>query len=732
MRSIQLCFAIGLALLLALAVSSLAFAQEGETIPGPGPFNTYVEPSQVTADDGGSWELGVEGTAGNLTAATAAERAGMQSWLNGWFTTRFVFSEGSSWEEDFKRSSRGGTENSWLDSVDLMFYVGHGSPGLFTFDNASHDDGTLNSSIDCDTSWGDNDNEWLALTSCQVLADSGLGGMAQCMNRQHLILGFVTNASAHNNYWDTQAYHFGRYLRYGYNMTQSWFNACDIAQRYRTARVVAEETACFNDNPYFSSVCADSYDSDYYWYTHACGTASASQVPSELFGGELPVFKVAPYSLEEATADFNHLGGVFSVPVTPTLQAAGLLEGPGITPTVPVSTPFLVATTGSSALQMDQTSGLYQFTDLNALWNDQQAQQAIAVAAASPNYISQDDAKAIADAFLNQNGLLDSGAQFFEVTQDTVGNLGKGLVSASAVAEAEVPSNNQVLYTRVLTGAAVTAAGATQEISFTVVGPGAKLKVYLPTTAPVGAASVLDTPPIGAQGGWRDVELLVNAATGEQVMTMILPEATIKELYLALDDAVTLNTVPISVSARVIQTATLSYWEMVAGASQGELIPAYELSVLLTDANTNEQVQELVYVPASAKYMRPLAKILDAPTVAQTGGVTLTVNAADATKTLQENGQGAFDFVMGYNGAAGTYLYKWYLGGVEDGNQIPNCSTKTCTFVVPYIDPTKDPQFTLNLVVIDSESPNQSEGTDAANILVQPATYLPTIQTKGQ
>jgi len=154
--------------------------------------------------------------------------------------------------------------------------------------------------------------------------------------------------------------------------------------------------------------------------------------------------------------------------------------------------------------------------------------------------------------------------------------------------------------------------------------------------------------------------------------------------------------------------------------------------VLLTDANTNEQVQELVYVPASAKYMRPLAKILDAPTVAQTGGVTLTVNAADATKTLQENGQGAFDFVMGYNGAAGTYLYKWYLGGVEDGNQIPNCSTKTCTFVVPYIDPTKDPQFTLNLVVIDSESPNQSEGTDAANILVQPATYLPTIQTKGQ
>ncbi len=115
----------------------------------------------------------------------------MWYWLNGWFTQRYSYNESSAWERDFKRSALGGTESYYIDAVDLQFYVGHGSPGRFTFDNANWTDSTLQAPGDCDTAWGDGDNEWLALTSCQVLADSAIGSMAQCMNRQHLILGFV-------------------------------------------------------------------------------------------------------------------------------------------------------------------------------------------------------------------------------------------------------------------------------------------------------------------------------------------------------------------------------------------------------------------------------------------------------------------------------------------------------------------------------------------------------------
>ncbi|MFM7581700.1 MAG: DUF6345 domain-containing protein, partial [Caldilinea sp.] len=182
--------------LLALALAQVALAQQEPATAQPG---------SATADDGGAWEVGIHGTAGDLTTATAAERAGMWNKLNGWFVRNYSYAEAGAWEEDFKRADLGGTENSYIDSVDLQFYVGHGAPALFTFATNNRDDGSLQAPGDCNATWGDGDNEWLALTSCQVLADAGIGPMAQCMNRQHLILGFVTNASAHNISTNTQA-----------------------------------------------------------------------------------------------------------------------------------------------------------------------------------------------------------------------------------------------------------------------------------------------------------------------------------------------------------------------------------------------------------------------------------------------------------------------------------------------------------------------------------------------
>jgi hypothetical protein len=53
----------------------------------------------------------------------------------------------------------------------FSWYTGHGSPGSFTFDNASHDYGDI---VPADARWGDRDLEWMQLESCNVLQfDSG-------------------------------------------------------------------------------------------------------------------------------------------------------------------------------------------------------------------------------------------------------------------------------------------------------------------------------------------------------------------------------------------------------------------------------------------------------------------------------------------------------------------------------------------------------------------------------
>lgn len=699
--------------------AATSLGQEPPGTPGSG-GDANASAVQATRDDGGNWEVGIHGSAGNLTAATAAERAGMNYWLDpasNW-VTKYSYGESTAWEEDFKRQALGGTEENYIDSVDLQFYVGHGSPNSFTFDNAAHDDAWL-TSADCNRTWGNNDNEWLALTSCQVLADANLGGWAGCMNGQHLIMGFVTNAGANNSMSGTQAYHFGRYIMQNYTMPQAWYKACDVSQRGRTTRTIINELACLNDKPNLSSVCADSFDTDAWSQTHACGTASATYVPVETLE-QMPVYRVTPYGLADATEDFTQLGGIFSIPVTPTVQVAALTEG----------NPFLVSEVQSRTLEMDKNSGLFNYTDLNQLWTTAQAEQAMAVSAASPNYINADDARTIADSFLRQNNLYGTGAVFYEVVSDTISSQvdsggGSDARAAASFAEAtETPVVWQVIYSRMLSGQAVTAAGV-QAVAFSVVGPGAKQKVYVPVTAAVGAASVLDTAPSGVQGGWREVGAVVNAATGQQVMVDILTADQVKNLYLALPDDVPMNTIPMDIESREILSQTVAYWEEPTGVSQGELIPVYELKLRIKDRQNGAFVEDFAYVPASPLYMRPLARILDAPTTSQTGGTVITMNAADASKTLAQLGVADFPFALG-SGNPDDYIYDWFLGSIDNANKIG--AGKTLTYILPYDLGNRDGEIVIQLRVTDSSSPNDSFATANATITINPTMFLPLIR----
>lgn len=685
----------------------------------------------IQADDGGDWELGIHGSASDLTQATAAERYGMSYWLapmSNW-VRKYSFNESTAWEEDFKRHDLGGKNNSYADAVDLQFYVGHGSPNGFTFANANHDDSRLHYN-DCERAWGDKDNEWVALTSCNVLDNSRMSEWAQCFNGSHLILGFKTTAYAHNNFRDTQSYWFGYYIRNNYNMTQSWFKACDRVQRTRVTRVLGNELSCFNDKPNRGILCADSYDTDWWYWTHSCGTETAISVPIERLAEEMPVFRTTPYSTNEAEQDLRRLGSVFNIPVTSTVSVANVAEEVR-------ASPFVTASVGGAELEVDKESGLYGYYNLDALWTAESAEAAYAVNAASATYISNDDARRIADSFLIQNGLMGDGSVFYEVVSDTVSSaidtpstVPTETVASSVVGGAvESPTAWQVIYSRHLVYTpTVTAAGApAAPIEFSVVGPGAKQKVYVPVNASVMASSTLAEPVLGVQGGWRTVEQpqVVNAAGVLEPLTVaMLTTDTVRSLYLALGEEVAMADIPLDVKSREILSETAAYYEMAAGSSQAELIPVYEFNVRFT-LQDDTVIDDYIDVPVNEKYIRPLALIASGlPTATVERGTELTLTAADASQTLQALGLGDFNFVLG-SGDPDNYIYDWFIDSLEPENKLG--SGRTLNFTMPAGETDHGTTRTIMLRVTDIGNPNQSSATTSATIDVAPTVFLPFV-----
>lgn len=714
-------------------------AAEGETKSDP---NTIVQASQaegaeaIQGDDGGAWELGIEGSAANLTAATAAERLGMKYWLepaNNW-VKKFEFNESSSYEEDFKRLDLGGNNNNYVDAVDLAFYVGHGSPNSFSFDNTAHDDRYLTYD-DCERAWGDNDNEWVALTSCNVLQTNNDHQWAQCMNGSHLILGFHTTAYAHNDYRDTQSYWFGKYIMQNYTMTASWFKACDRAQRTRVVNVLGNELSCYNDRPNLNQVCADSYDTDWWYWTHSCGTETAIEVPLQQLAGVMPVFKVQPLSLSDVISKYETLGNVFSIPVSATIQSASVVaDGP--------TDSFLTSEDNNRTLEIDKNSGQYGYLDLNNLWNADALSPTLSINAASPNYIDSSIAISIADNFLRANNLNGPGSVFFEVVSDKVstqdsdpgdpgepgdGSGGPGLNASAALSETDVVW--QVIYSRRLQEQRVNAAGETETIEYSVVGPGAKQKVYVPVVADVNAASVLETAPVGVQAGWRPVEqqFVVNAAgVLEPLMVTVISTDTAKSLYLALGEDVSMADVPLDAKSREVISETVGYYEMAAGSSQAELIPVYEFGVRFT-LQDDTTLDDFIDIPVNERYIRPIARINGIPSEGVNQGTIITLTAADASKTLKDLGIADFDLTLG-SGDPDSLIYEWFVGDLDQ--QITTGISdlgKTLVYTVPTGEPGKSATVNIILRVTDNGNPNSMKSQTVGTIDVNPSVFLPLI-----
>ncbi len=316
----------------------------------------------------------------------------------------------------------------------------------------------------------------------------------------------------------------GRRLRWGNNFTQAWFASADaLLPNSQVARILAEDNAYFYDT-WANHTSPTTVDNTFYWWTHRAGTAQgasasnvnatttvwgANKVDVASLDGEMPVYLVAPLSLEAAEGQFEQVGNAFGL--TDTTPISSLVASDVFGPNGGGNEIFV---NSDGSLLMDASAGNYLYTDPDRLWSEAAVVQGFQAAdAQSVHAITSDDAITIANSFLEQTGLMLSDATQPYVTSDVIsGGADPTRYTGASAAEAEayfqaladVTTNYKVNYDRVLTYEPPFAAGAAAAISFSVVGPGPKLSVYVAPTAPVtitaagGQSSVL-----GGQGGWR-------------------------------------------------------------------------------------------------------------------------------------------------------------------------------------------------------------------------------------
>lgn len=659
------------------------------------------------------------------------------NWSSPQWTARFVYGNTNAWSTDWRRSANGGSENSYIDTIDLAYFAGHGSSSGIIFGVGSPTPVTV-SKNDALNSWGDRDLDWIGLAACNVLDDpvSNLQGWGEAMNGVRLILGFKTvmNDVPHG-------VEFGKAIRDGYTFTQAWFRAADALQsQNRVARVLAEQQAYFDDKP-AQHTANTVVNWPKYYRTHTVGSEPARYVDAAALNYQMPVLRVQPLSLDESLKQADTLGAAF-----------------GVTVSIPISDnkPLIdVASSLGGELEMDVENGLFLYTNTANLWKTESELSVMAAAGAAMQAIDNDAAKRIADAFLQQHGLAREDAQFYEVAADTLTTMDQ-VVTASGetvVTFDERITNYQVIYSRIFIYTPSVSAGAvTQPVEFSVMGPGSKFKIYVAAEVPVSASAADLARPVaqggavlGGMGGYRRLQMSAQAAAAGQLeLVSMLPETTVAKLFKHFEKYVALDQIPLSpehlISREIVRT-TPAYWEGPMGFGQTELIPVYALEVRNTLSDTENlgstyEVSSTTYIPVNPSLMAPLARISTTADLNEpvTPGATIVFEALDASKTLVELGldpnpdNDPLNFVLG----SGEVTYAWYL------NEVSTETMLGAGRILNYVaDPTKDFQGKdggfgaqrIILVVEDTGKDSEPKSSQAVVTLQGvPPLYLPSVQ----
>ena len=193
------------------------------------------------------WVRNYHGLAGDLTN-TKPQAEGFYNTLSA--TRQFAWGDDLAWDQDFEQQNVGspaaGTDTTWADDVDMVFFSGHGSPSDFLFGKKIDDAKAKPSEI----KWGNRDLEWIALDACNVLERDGVFDRWgwPVFKGLHIMLGFHTTTSDEADRGRILA----QYLNAGNTVREAWIKAChdteDSDTEWAYLRADAQGTDTFNDH----------------------------------------------------------------------------------------------------------------------------------------------------------------------------------------------------------------------------------------------------------------------------------------------------------------------------------------------------------------------------------------------------------------------------------------------------------------------------------------------------
>jgi hypothetical protein len=199
------------------------------------------------AEIGIEWVKAYHGRAKNLTN-TKAQAEGLLNTLSG--TKSFNWGDDLAWDQDFEEQGAGspgsGTDQVWADTVDIVFFSGHGSSAGPMFGIDSKDDGRAKPA---EMRLGNTDLEWAVFDACQVLERDGVfDRLRPAFKGLHYVLGFHTTCRD-----ETQRGNLlGANLNAGDRVRDAWRKACqeteDSATFYAYIRADSSGTDTFNDH----------------------------------------------------------------------------------------------------------------------------------------------------------------------------------------------------------------------------------------------------------------------------------------------------------------------------------------------------------------------------------------------------------------------------------------------------------------------------------------------------
>lgn len=600
--------------------------------------NAIADLRGILGADDGQFDVGTEYTAdappgGNADlpqCRTSSQNFYNKLRSNGYSgSDSFIYGDSLAWEEDWKRASAGGTENNYVDKVDIAYYCDHGSPGAVIFDYG-HDDNALTPG-DCAGAWGDRDNEWIAFGTCFTLHNNFLGGWSNCLNGTHLVLGYTTLSydADEGGIWADQMLGwrvnlpiFGNiWLRSPKTVMQAWFSMCDQTQPSSTqARALAEEQFHFNDYLHLrGGVGADVVNNDFWWWDHNCYKPDPLKVDTS------QITALPSYEVVQRRVDPGYVQALATA-----LNISGTLQSDG----------YMYALTDTSGgitrtLEVMLNSGGFSYQNVSALWVMPQPGTPL-------NLPGPDQARRLADQDLNTlaqrlPGVLQARSDQFAETE-SVSKLTKGqnLTTTKEDQIERTSVNTMVAYGRRLeVPGTFTKTG--QAIQLSVAGPGGATKVYYggPTATTSQAQG-----PTGILGGSRQVE---TRPTSIQIQSA---DKAWRDFMADNQVAVAFPPVDADEVTRDVAQDSLAYYEQPLGVSQVEMIPVWVFRATYKKAGSVITENAPVYVPASSDYYPPTVTI-NQPTAGasfQAGeAVTLTATAegpfAPFTYSWSSNGQ---------------------------------------------------------------------------------------------